>query len=112
MEDEMAYFSNGSEGEVLDQCCLACIHGMDDDGNSRQGQPCAVWLLQTLWNYEQHETDPDAGDGRALQNGISMGFGLRSREARVKKMALDTLLPQTDRVLCAMFLPARPSDGG
>lgn len=101
----MAYFSNSTEGSVLMDLCFDCVHGMDENGENRHEQPCAVWLLQCTWNYDQHETDPDAGREICLQNGIWQGFGLRSREAKVKKEALDRLLPQTPDVLCAMYLP-------
>lgn len=102
----MAYFSNGTEGMALDMLCLRCVHGYDiekAENRNEDGRACAAWELQSLWNYEQHDRDPDAGNDTALQNGIRMGFGLRSREAKVKKEALDTLLPQNDRCLCAMY---------
>jgi len=41
----MAYFSNGSEGEVLDDQCSDCI--IPDDA------PCPILLAQTHWNYDQ-----------------------------------------------------------
>jgi hypothetical protein len=108
----MAYFSNGTEGMVLDMLCFACVHGCDETGENRQGTPCAVWLLQAEWNYEQHETDRDAGPDYAEQNGILQGFGLRSREGRVKKEALDLLLPQNGETLCSMYLPLVPQEEG
>lgn len=40
----MAYFSNGSEGMVLDEQCSNCILG---------DQHCPVMLIQLLYNYDQ-----------------------------------------------------------
>lgn len=41
----MAYFSNGSEGEILDQQCCDCI--VNDDA------PCPVLFVQMEFNYDQ-----------------------------------------------------------
>ena len=43
----MAYFSNGSEGEVLDDMCCKCAHYWC----------CPVYHLQASWNYEQFGED-------------------------------------------------------
>jgi len=40
----MAYFPNGSAGEVLDNQCAECPLG---DG------PCPVLLVQMMYNYDQ-----------------------------------------------------------
>lgn len=40
----MAYFSNGSEGEVFDHQCGRCKFG---------DKPCPVAAMQLLWNYDQ-----------------------------------------------------------
>jgi hypothetical protein len=45
----MAYFSNGSEGEVLDEQCADCPIGRHPDA------PCPVLLVQSLYNYDQCE---------------------------------------------------------
>ena len=39
----MAYFSNGSEGEVFDEECAECILGE---------QPCPIFLVQSEFNYK------------------------------------------------------------
>ncbi len=39
----MAYFSNGSEGEVFDEQCSRCKYG---------DKPCPIALVQTLYNYD------------------------------------------------------------
>lgn len=41
----MAYFSNGSEGEVLDNQCCECRLPFD--------APCPVLLAQITYNYDQ-----------------------------------------------------------
>ena len=41
----MAYFSNGSEGSVLDKQCNDCR--VADDA------PCPILLVQLLYNYKQ-----------------------------------------------------------
>jgi hypothetical protein len=40
----MAYFSNGSEGQILDEQCAHCPYGED---------PCPVYLVQSNFNYDQ-----------------------------------------------------------
>ncbi len=40
----MAYFSNGSEGEILDRQCRLCL-GWDS--------ACPIALVQMLYNYDQ-----------------------------------------------------------
>jgi hypothetical protein len=40
----MAYFSNGTEGMVLDNQCSECIYGEE---------PCPIALMQLEFNYEQ-----------------------------------------------------------
>jgi len=45
----MAYFSNGTEGEMYaEQYCDRCIHqnGSDDRG-------CAVWMAHLIHNYKE-----------------------------------------------------------
>jgi hypothetical protein len=42
----MAYFSNGTEGMILDEQCLSCI--CEDDLAF-----CPVHCLQCTWNYSQ-----------------------------------------------------------
>lgn len=44
----MAYFANGTEGEMYEaEYCDHCIHQKTDDGG------CAVWLAHMLHNYEE-----------------------------------------------------------
>lgn len=40
----MAYFSNGSEGEIFDAQCGKCKYGE---------HPCPVAAMQLLYNYDQ-----------------------------------------------------------
>lgn len=42
----MAYFSNGSEGEILDSQCAECLHADPDVG-------CPIFLIQMNFNYDQ-----------------------------------------------------------
>jgi hypothetical protein len=42
----MAYFSNGTEGMILDDQCAECIHA-DEDGC------CPVFFVQMEFNYSQ-----------------------------------------------------------
>jgi hypothetical protein len=39
----MAYFSNGTEGEVFDEQCAQCRYGE---------KPCPIELVQMLYNYD------------------------------------------------------------
>ena len=43
----MAYFPNGSSGEVLDEQCATCPVGKHPEA------PCPVLFVQTHYNYEQ-----------------------------------------------------------
>ena len=88
----MAYFSNGTEGEVLDRLCLDCIHGWDGE-NERQGKPCIVLMLQMQWNYSQLD--------REKHGTIEHEY---TREAIIRKQALDALVPNHTDELCAMFV--------
>lgn len=45
----MAYFSNSSEGSVLDEQCCDCYMGIDE--------PCPVAFVQMNWNYSQVGND-------------------------------------------------------
>ena len=45
----MAYFSNGTEGMILDDQCSECLHADPDVG-------CPISLLQMNFNYEQNKT--------------------------------------------------------
>lgn len=87
----MAYFSNSSEGDVLDEMCSKCVHLGPENGPG-----CRVLLLQLDWNYEQDLN----GDGDAA--------------AKAKKRTLDALIPQVvpegkavyyRETKCAMFFP-------
>lgn len=44
----MAYFPNGTSGEVLDNQCCDCIH--EDEWSW-----CPVYAVQSLFNYDQVE---------------------------------------------------------
>lgn len=42
----MAYFSNGSEGEMFhDRFCCKCKRDADND--------CPIWLMHLLYNYDE-----------------------------------------------------------
>jgi len=43
----MAYFPNGTAGEVLDEQCHQCLHAMND------GVLCPVYYVQMEYNYKQ-----------------------------------------------------------
>ena len=45
----MAYFSNGSEGEILDNQCAEC--------RIPQDVPCPVLYVQMAYNYDQLDED-------------------------------------------------------
>lgn len=42
----MAYFSNGTEGEVLDDQCSECIHENPEAG-------CPIAFVHQIFNYDQ-----------------------------------------------------------
>lgn len=43
----MAYFANGTEGDILTNQCHTCLHGMNDD------VLCPVVSVQMTYNYDQ-----------------------------------------------------------
>lgn len=43
----MAYFPNGTAGEVLENQCDECIHGLNND------VMCPVHYVQAVFNYDQ-----------------------------------------------------------
>ena len=45
----MAYFSNSSEGSVLDEQCLECFMDIEE--------PCPIAYVQMNWNYKQIGND-------------------------------------------------------
>lgn len=57
----MAYFSNGAEGEVLEDQCIGCLHGED------LTIFCPISAVQTNFNYRQ----ADKGQG-ALRQALNM----------------------------------------
>ena len=42
----MAYFPNGTAGDILDQQCAKCLHHNPDIG-------CPISFVQTHYNYDQ-----------------------------------------------------------
>jgi hypothetical protein len=102
----MAYFSNSTEGMILDELCSRCVHGWDGEKN-RQGAACAVIQLQMMWNYDQCERE-DRGTISTKSGNVTATYqiGELTREAVVKKMALDMLVPNRGDVICAMFVDA------
>ena len=56
----MAYFSNGTEGDVLTEQCHNCLHGLDDE------IMCPVTHVQLEYNYKQ--LDDGNQDLRAAMN--------------------------------------------
>ena len=44
----MAYFSNGSEGSVLEDQCSECVAKLE-------GQYCPIHSVQVLFNYKQND---------------------------------------------------------
>jgi len=46
----MAYFANGSEGEVLENQCGHCLLFKHDD---EHGTGCPIYQIQQIFNYDQ-----------------------------------------------------------
>ena len=109
----MAYFSNGTEGCVLDTLCAICVHGWDVEKgeNKIRKKGCPVFFLQGMWNYEQLRREQHGTVEEKYRGGqvtFSYPMGEFTREAVVKKVALDMLIPNTDGELCAMFIQETP----
>lgn len=49
----MAYFPNGSSGEVLDEQCEDCPLGYGWSGVNQECGPCPTALVHLMLNYEQ-----------------------------------------------------------
>lgn len=76
----MAYFANGTHGELFHLMCDNCKHGADEAG---EPLPCPVNYLQLDWNYSQIDN-------------------------KDKKLALDLLVPQDcekDEAKCFFYDP-------
>lgn len=58
----MAYFSNGSEGDLAErQNCGRCVHQSDS------GIECPVMQLHLEWNYDAVGSDADLTKKQALE---------------------------------------------
>lgn len=106
----MAYFSNSTEGLVLEVLCDKCIHGWDGE-QDRQGKPCAVMMLQMQWNYDQCNRVKRGSIKQEYGNVTTTHqIGELTREAVVMKQALDTLVPNRGDEICAMFVEVDDGD--
>ena len=76
----MAYFSNGCEGQVLDEMCCRCAHY----------EGCNVFFLQMDWNYGQFA---DTDEARAKKKALDLLIPQRKNAGGY----LDTT--------CSMFIP-------
>ena len=107
----MAYFSNNTDGSVLEELCMSCIHGWDAEAEkNRQAEPCAVFLLQMQWNYNQLDREKHGtitAEYRGGQITTSYPIGEYTREAIIRKQALDALVPNKNGTLCSMFVPIK-----
>lgn len=53
----MAYFSNGTSGDAYEHSiCRHCIHYARDEIQ----EPCMVWSMHIVWNYDQCDSEPTA----------------------------------------------------
>ncbi|MHC4753124.1 MAG: hypothetical protein ACYTFW_25075 [Planctomycetota bacterium] len=68
----MAYFSNGTEGEIYrEKYCAKCIHEED----------CVIWDLHLLWNYDAVGKDADKTKSMALNTLIPVD-GIQNLECK------------------------------
>lgn len=72
----MAYFSNGSEGEVFDAQCDKCKYGM---------APCPVAAMQACWNYDQvgNEVARQIMDNFVKQDGTCTVFEMAKKDFEI-----------------------------
>ena len=65
----MAYFPNGTAGEVFDEQCARCRYG---------NNPCPIWFVQHEYNYEacNNEVATKILDGLVKDNGTCSMFEL------------------------------------
>ena len=94
----MAYFANGTEGEMFrEHWCANCVHSPAPDGPE-----CPVWALHWAWNSE----------AVAARN-AHYSKETPPAESEAKRAALDLLIPMdTDERAqeCAMFAPRAPAE--
>jgi len=65
----MGYFSNGTEGmQYEDRWCAKCIHERNPDD-----EPCAVWELHMLHNYDECNKDDSPLHVLIPRDGINNG---------------------------------------
>lgn len=69
----MAYFSNGSEGEVFDQQCAKCKYGQS---------PCPIAFVQMEYNYSAvgNETAADILNELVRQDGTCTVFEMAKQD--------------------------------
>lgn len=73
----MAYFPNGSSGEVLDAQCLDCL--IPDDW------PCPILMAQQWYNYDQCEDSQEKL--RDCLNGLVSEKGICQMKTLIDKLA-------------------------
>lgn len=54
----MAYFSNGSDGQILDSQCEDCPLGYGWNGVNAEAHQCPTMLVQLMHNYDQLTVPP------------------------------------------------------
>lgn len=84
----MAYFSNGTEGEMYeDKYCSRCIHNTADPQDALTVNECPVLEVHLIYNYDQHR---------------------KTKEGVVVREILSTLIPMIEGEPyadeCSMFI--------
>ena len=86
----MAYFPNGTAGEILDEQCHNCLHGTSD------GILCPVAHVQVEYNYDQLE--PWNKPLRAAMNLLINEQGICQMKAAIEKAGVKLDLSGKDQL--------------
>lgn len=76
----MAYFPNGTAGQILDDQCDGCLHGVSD------GIMCPVAYIQINFNYKQ--LDKGNESLRAVMNKLINEAGVCQMKAAMDKAGI------------------------
>lgn len=74
----MAYFSNGTAGEVFDDQCSRCKYGE---------HPCPIYLVQSTYNYDacNNKTARAILDSLVKDDGMCMVFEMAKKDFAIDK---------------------------
>lgn len=88
----MAFFSKGSDSDVLEKQCVTCIH--EDPGTG-----CPIFYIQFTYNYDQVDND----DLKEAMNSLINEEGLCQMKPLIEKYYKKRPLPLPDQLQMDLF---------